>query len=704
MLISSAAFAQTNKQISYPPTVGTKVTDSYFGTVVPDPYRWLENDTAANVKDWVKKENVVTHNYIDSIPFRKNLESRLKDLYNYTRVGSPFREGEYYFFSKNEGGLQNQSVIYYQKGLDGTPTVFLDPNTLSKDGTTAASLLGFSSDHKTCCVSIQRAGSDWQELYVMDVPSAKFLSDTVKWVKFSGAAFYKDGFYYSRFDAPVKGKEYSSEDNSQKVFYHKIGDKQENDELIFEDKTHPKRYLGADITEDERFLVIDASEGTSGTEIWVKDLTTGQKVFSKILPGFDNDFSIINNIDDKLLVFTNANAKNFQLVLVDPLKPEQANWKKIIPETNDLLQSVTTAAGKIFATYLKDVSNHVYQYDMNGKMEREISLPGIGNAGGFGGKKDEPVIFYSFTSFNYPTTIFKYDFKTGTSTVWRKPEVKFIPADFEVEQVVYPSKDGTGIHMFIVHKKGMKLDGNNPCYLYGYGGFNISIQPAFSLNIIPFLENGGIYCVANLRGGGEYGESWHQAGMLLNKQNVFDDFIAAAEYLITQKYTSASKLAIGGRSNGGLLVGAAMTQRPDLFKVAIPGVGVMDMLRYHKFTIGWGWAVEYGSSDDSINFKNLYKYSPLHNLKKGVQYPATLVTTADHDDRVVPAHSFKFAATLQANGVGTNPYLIRIETNAGHGSSGSGAVSKVIPEQADVWSFIMYNLGMNPIFSDVSHK
>ena len=697
LLIAMQTKAQPSGHIQYPQTVGTKVTDNYFGTLVPDPYRWMENDTAAAVKDWVRKENTVTRTYIDSIPFRKDLENHLKDLYNYARISAPFHSGDYYFYSKNDG-LQNQAVIYYQHGAAGTPSVFLDPNTLSADGTTAASILSFSSDHKYAAINVQRAGSDWQEVYVMDVASAKFLSDTLHWVKFSGAAFYKDGFYYSRYDAPVKGKEFSNENDYQKIYYHKIGTPQSQDVLVYADLMHPKRYFGASVTEDERFLVIDASEGTSGNETWVKDLSDPNGQYLRVFPGFEHDFSTVTNLGGMILGLTNLNAKNFQLVLVDPRNPDPTHWKVVIPETKDLLQSVTAAGGHLFATYLKDVSSHVYQYSNEGVLEHEIVLPGIGNCTGFDGHRADADVFYSFTSYNYPTTIFKYTVSTGVSEVWRKPEVKFNPEDFEVKQVFYPSKDGTKIPMFLVYKKGLQLNGNNPTYLYSYGGFNISIQPTFSVNIIPFLENGGVYASANLRGGGEYGEAWHEAGMLLKKQNVFDDFIAAAEYLIQEKYTSSSKLSIAGRSNGGLLIGAVMTQRPDLFRVAIPGVGVMDMMRYHKFTIGWGWAVEYGSSDSAKFVKYLLGYSPLHNLKKGVSYPATLVTTADHDDRVVPAHSFKFTATLQNDGAGPNPYLIRIETNAGHGSAGSGAVSKIIPEQADVWSFIMYNLGMKPQF------
>jgi prolyl oligopeptidase len=603
------------------------------------------------------------------------------------------REGDYYFFSKNDG-LQNQSVIYYQKGLDGAPEVFLDPNKMSSDGTAAVSLLGFSKDKKYVAYAINQSGSDWQNIFVMEVATKKQLDDKLEWVKFSGASWKKDGFYYSRYDAVGKGHELSQKNEYHKIYFHKLGDAQSKDELVYEDKTKPLRYYGAQTTEDERFLIIYISEGTDGTECVYKDLNAGDKTFKKFFEGFRYNCEVLNNDGDRLLARTDDGAENYRVVSIDPKNPAKENWKDIIPENkNNLLQSSATAGGKIFATYLQDVATHVYQYDYSGKQEREITLPSLGTASGFGGDKDDKISFYTFTSFTYPPTIYKYDIATGKSDIWRKSDVKFNPDDYETKQVFYPSKDGTKIPMFIVHKKGIVLDGNNPTLLYAYGGFNISLEPNFSTSRLILLENGGIYALANLRGGGEYGEKWHEAGKLLKKQNVFDDFIAAAEYLIKEKYTSSEKLAIQGGSNGGLLIGACMTQRPELYKVCFPAVGVMDMLRYHKFTVGWGWAVEYGSSDSLVHFNNLYKFSPLHNIKE-VNYPATMVTTADHDDRVVPAHSFKFISTLQEKNKSSNPTLIRIDVKAGHGAG--KPTSKIIDEQTDIWSFMFYNMGVEP--------
>ncbi len=685
----------TSEKLTYPITAKSDQVDDYFGVKVSDPYRWLENDTAEDVKKWVTEENKVTFGYLEKIPFRNKIKERLTDIFNYPKYSNPFRAGEYYFFSKNDG-LQNQSVIYYQKGLDGKPEVFLDPNTMSSDGTAAVSLLGFSKDKKYVAYAINQSGSDWQTIYVMEVATKKLMSDKLEWVKFSGASWKNNGFYYARYDAPPKGKEFSQKNEYHKIYYHRLGDTQDKDVLVYENKDKPLRYYGASVTEDERFLIIYVSEGTDGTEMYYKDLQSNQKDFGLLFAGFQDNYSVINNIGDKLLVQTDAGAPNQRVILVDPKNPKKENWKDVIPEKPELLESAATGGGKLFVSYLKDVTTHVYQYSLEGNLEHEIALPALGTAFGFSGDKEDALIFYTFTSFTYPPTIYKYDIASGKSDIWQKSDVKFNPDEYQTKQVFYNSKDGTKVPMFLVYKKGIKLDGNNPTLLYGYGGFNISLTPSFSTSRLILLENGGIFVMANIRGGGEYGEKWHNEGKLLKKQNVFDDFIAAAEYLIKEKYTSSSKLAIQGGSNGGLLVGACMLQRPDLYRVAFPAVGVMDMLRYHKFTVGWGWAVEYGSSDSLENFKNLYAYSPLHNIKEGVEYPATMVTTADHDDRVVPAHSFKFIATLQERYKGNRPQVIRIDVKAGHGAG--KPTSKIIEEQADIWSFMFYNMGITPIY------
>lgn len=678
-------------QIIYPATKKVNQTDDYFGTKIDDPYRWLEFDTAADTKEWVKAENKVTFDYLGKIPFRDKIKSQLLDLNNYPKYSSPIKAGEYYFFYKNDG-LQNQSVIWYQKGMNGTPEIFLDPNTYSSEGTVAIGLVGFNKDKKYVAISINKAGSDWQEIKVMEVATKKELSDKLEWVKFSGAAWQGNGFYYSRYDAPAKGKEFSNKNENHKVYYHKLGDPQDKDKLIYTDPAHPLRYYGAGVTEDERFLFINVSEGTYGTEILYKDLVSHDKdIFRVLFKGFQNEYGIIDNVDDKILAITDNKASNKRVILVDPNHPEESNWKVVVEEKKELLEGVGTGGGKMFLSYLKDATTRVYQYDYNGKLERDITLPGNGTAAGFGGEKKDQEMFYTYTSFNYPPTIFRYDIKSGKSELFRKTELKFNPDDYESNQVFFTSKDGTKVPMFIVHKKGLELNGKNPTLLYGYGGFNISLTPNFSPSRIAFMNNGGVYVMVNLRGGGEYGEEWHKAGMLNHKQNVFDDFISAAEYLISQKYTSSQYLAIQGGSNGGLLVGAVMTQRPDLFKVAFPQVGVLDMLRFHKFTVGWGWVVEYGSSDKKEDFDNLIKFSPLHNIKS-ISYPATMVTTADHDDRVVPAHSFKFIATLQQWNAGPNPVLIRIETNAGHGAG--KPISKAIDEIADIYAFMFYNMGL----------
>jgi len=690
--LAFAACRKSAERLSYPTTKKVGQVDDYFGTKVADPYRWLEDDNAPDVKEWVQAENAMTFGYLGKIPYREKIKQRLTEIFNYPRYSSPFRAGEYYFFYKNDG-LQNQSVCYIQKGLDGTPEVFFDPNALSPDGTVRLGIVSISRDGRYVALSRGEAGSDWSEIRVMEIATKKELPDRVQWVKFSGAAWQGNGFYYSGYDKPAPGQELKAKNEFQKIFFHKLGGPQATDALVYEDKEHPLRYLGAGTTEDEKFLFLTVSEGTSGNELYVKDLTRKNAKFDPLVTGFENDSAPVDAVGDKILVYTNIDAPNFRVVLVDSKSPVKDKWQTVIREKPEVLSGATATGGYLFCNYLKDANTKVSQHDLAGAFIREIELPALGTADGFGGKRDEKVLFYIFTSFTYPPTIYRYDPASGRSEVFRKSEVKFDPADFETKQIFYASKDGTKVPMFIVHKKGLTLDGTNPTYLTAYGGFNISEQPSFSPSYLLLLENGGVFALANIRGGGEYGEAWHKAGMLLNKQNVFDDFIAAGEYLIRERYTSKDRLAIAGGSNGGLLVGAAMTQRPDLFKVALPAVGVMDMLRFHKFTVGWGWAVEYGSSDNEKDFKNLYAYSPLHNIRPGVCYPATLVTTADHDDRVVPAHSFKFAATLQEMQACANPVIIRIETRSGHGSSN---LSKAIDALTDTWSFMFVNMGVTP--------
>jgi prolyl oligopeptidase len=674
----------------YPESIRENVTDNYFGTDINDPYRWLENDTASSVMKWVDAQNDITFDYLSHIPYREQIRKRLTEIWNYPKYSSPFKEGEWYYFFKNDG-LQNQSVLYRQKGLDATPEIFLDPNTLTADGTASLASITFSKDHKLCAIGIAQSGSDWNEIVVMDVTTKQYLNDKIEWVKFSGATWQGNGFYYSRYDEPAKGKAYSNQNEFMKIYFHKIGTPQQQDELIYEDKAHPLRYFNAAITEDERFMLIYVSEGTHGNEILIKDLNKDEKTFRTLFKGFENNYAVVDNIGDRILATTDKGSPKYRLIELDPTKPEEKNWKTIVAESDDLLEGVSYWNGKLFLSYLKDASTRLFRANADGSGKEEIILPGIGTASLIGGKKEDTEAFYTFTSFTNPGEIYRYELTSGKSTLFRKTEVGFNTDQFETKQVFYSSKDGTKIPLFIIHKKGIKLDGNNPTLLYGYGGFNISLTPSFSISRIYFLEQGGVYAIANLRGGGEYGEEWHKAGMLEKKQNVFDDFIAAAQYLIDEKYTSTEKLAINGGSNGGLLVGACMTQRPDLFKVAIPAVGVLDMLRYHKFTIGWGWAGEYGSSDLAKQFDFLIKYSPLHNVKEGVNYPATMIMTADHDDRVVPAHSFKFAAELQAKQKKAgNPILIRIDKKAGHGAG--KPTTKLIDDATDFWSFVLWNL------------
>jgi prolyl oligopeptidase len=680
-------------QFTYPPTKKVDVNDNYFGTTIADPYRWLEDDNSEETKNWVQQQNVVTSTYLSGIPYRDKVKSRLAVLWNYPKYGSPRKEGSYYYFSKNDG-LQNQSILYRQAGLNAEPEVFLNPNQFSGDGTVALSGTTFSKTAKFLAYQIARSGSDWQEAVIMDLSTQKLIDDTIKWIKFSGIAWKGDeGFYYSRYPVPDATTKLSKQNQYHKVYYHRIGTLQSQDQLIYEDNEHPLRNVGADLTDDGRFLIISTTEGTSGNELWVKDLTNAKDNYINLVSGFKTDPDVVDSYGNFLLVKTNQDAPNFKVVLVDPNQSSANNWKTIIPEQPEVLQSVGTGGGYLFCSYLKDASTRVLQYTYEGKLVREIKLPGIGTASGFGGKRSDKSFFYTFTSYTYPPTIFSYDIASGVSTLFRKTETAFNSEAYETKQVFFTSKDGTRVPMFITGKKGFSLNGNNPVLLYGYGGFNLPQTPGFSISNAFWLEQGGLYVVVNLRGGSEYGEAWHQAGMLAKKQNVFDDFIGAAEYLIQNNYTRNNLIAIRGGSNGGLLVGACMTQRPDLFKVALPAVGVMDMLRYHLFTIGWAWAVEYGRSDKADQFPYLLKYSPLHTLKQGTHYPATLITTADHDDRVVPAHSFKFAARLQEAHQGANPVLIRIETKAGHGAG--KPTSKQIEEAADIWSFTMHNLGLS---------
>ena len=688
-----AANGQTAQpQLTYPETAKTDVVDTYFGTSVPDPYRWLENDTSAQTAAWVAAQNKVTGEYLSKIPFRGALLRRLTAVADYEKIGAPAKKHGKYYFYKNDG-LQNQSVLYVQNSLDGEARVMLDPNKLSADGTVALTGTSFSHDGKYMAYTISRSGSDWTEIYVIDTESGQTLDDHIVWAKFTGAAWHGDGFYYSAYDAPEAGKEYSNVNENHKIYYHKLGTPQSADRLVYENKAYPKRFYSASVSDDETLLFVYESGDGAGNALYVKDLTKPDAPLTAMATDMRYQYYPVETIDGKTYIFTNYGAPKGRIMATTAAKPAQKDWTEVVAEGQSVLSGVQVIGGKLLLTYDKDVANHAYLYSLDGKMEHEVKLPGLGSVG-FSGDKDDRECFFTFTSFTIPGAVYRYDIGQNTYSLLRAPKVDFDNDGFVTEQVFYPSKDGTRIPMFLTYKKGLKRDGRNPVYLYGYGGFNISLNPGFSSSRIPFLESGGIYAQANLRGGGEYGEEWHQAGTKMRKQNVFDDFIAAAEWLIKNGYTGKDKIAIVGGSNGGLLVGACMTQRPDLFRVAVPQVGVMDMLRYHKFTIGWNWASDYGTSDDSKEmFEYLKSYSPLHNLKKGTRYPATLVTTADHDDRVVPAHSFKFAATLQECNDGTHPTLIRIDSKAGHGAG--KPMSKVLEEQADIYGFIMYNLGMN---------
>ncbi|MEO4004095.1 prolyl oligopeptidase family serine peptidase [Flavobacterium sp. CAU 1735] len=687
--------AQTSKgpvKLKYPDTRKTETNDTYFGTNVKDPYRWLEDDRSAETAAWVKAENEVTYKYLSQIPFRDALKARLEKLWNYEKISAPFKEGNYTYYTKNNG-LQNQSVIY-RKDASGKEEMFLDPNTFSKDGTTSLGGLDFSRDGSKVAYSISEGGSDWRKVIIMDAITKKIIEDTLLDVKFSGVSWKgNDGFYYSSYDKPT-GSELSAKTDQHKLYYHKLGTSQKDDKVVF-GLDQKRRYVGGSVTEDDKYLVITAANSTSGNELYVKDLSNPNSPLITILDNFNSDSYIMENEGGKLYIMTNLNAPNRRIVTTDISNPKPENWKDFIAETENVL-TPSIGAGYFFANYMKDAVSVTKQYDYNGKLIREVQLPGVGTASGFGGKKEVKTLYFYFTNYTTPGTIYSYDPKTGKSEIYQKPKVDFNSEDYTSKQVFYTSKDGTKIPMIITYKKGTKLDGKNPTILYGYGGFNASLTPSFSISNAVWLESGGIYAVPNLRGGGEYGKKWHDAGTKLQKQNVFDDFIAAAEYLIANKYTSKDFLAIRGGSNGGLLVGATMTQRPDLMKVALPAVGVMDMLRYHTFTAGAGWAYDYGTAEDNKEmFDYLKGYSPVHNVKKGVQYPATLVTTGDHDDRVVPAHSFKFAAELQEKQTGSNPVLIRIDVNAGHGAGKSVAAS--IQESVDIFAFTLYNMGIKSL-------
>lgn len=693
--MSFAMNAQTDKNnsaLKYPATKKGEVKDTYFGTTINDPYRWLEDDRSAETGEWVKAQNEVTFSYLEKIPYRDALKQRMEKLWNYERISAPFKEGDYTYYYKNNG-LQNQSVLY-RKDKAGKEEVFLDPNTFSKDGTTSLGGINFTKDGKVLAYSISEGGSDWRKVFVMDAETKKIIGETLTDVKFSGIAWKgNEGFYYSSYDKP-QGSELSAKTDQHKLYYHKLGTSQKQDKLIF-GESQKRRYIGAYVTEDARYLVISAANSTSGNELYIQDLSKLNSKIVTVVDNFNTNSSVLDNQGTKLIIATNYNAPNNKLVTVDATNPQQKNWKDLIAETENVL-SASKGGGYIFATYMKDAVSAVKQYDYNGKPVRDITLPGIGSAGGFGGKKEEKVLYYSFTNYIAPGTIYAYNAETGKSEVYQKPKVDFDTDKYESKQVFYTSKDGTKVPMIITHKKGIALNGKNPTILYGYGGFNVSLTPAFSIANAVWMENGGVYAVPNLRGGGEYGKKWHDAGTKQQKQNVFDDFIAAAEYLIANKYTSSDYLAVSGGSNGGLLVGATMTQRPDLMKVALPAVGVLDMLRYHTFTAGAGWAYDYGTAEDSKEMFNYLKgYSPVHNVKKGTKYPATMVTTGDHDDRVVPAHSFKFAAALQEAQAGPNPVLIRIGVKAGHGAGKS--ITQTIQEYTDIQAFTLYNMGVKEL-------
>ncbi len=680
-----------NQQLDYVLTEKGDLVDQYFSISVPDPYRWLEDDNSPQTKEWVRQQNVLTNSYMENIGFRDDVRNRLEQLYNYTKYSAPFKEGSNYFYYKKEG-LQNQSVLYKSSSIQDEGEVFLDPNQLSDDGTVAISTISVNKDGTLFAYAKSVAGSDWKTLHVKDIETGDDLSDLIEWAKFTGIAWYGNGFYYGAYPQPEEGDELSSSNEQMTIFYHEIGTAQTDDRIIYREEDQPKKYFGANVTDDEKFLIITGGLGTSGNDVKVKDLSQTGTSFVTVKSDMDSDAYVIGNVNDELFMLTNHNAPNMRVVKFSLDQPN--NWVDVIPEGDIVISSVSLTGGQLFVRYTEDVKHNVYTYDYDGNKTGQVELPGQGTVSGFSGKIDDKEVFYTFTSLTQPRSIYRYDVASGESSIFKEPQLDFDAESYETTQVFYPSKDGTKIPMYIVHKKGIELDGNNPTWLYAYGGFDSAIMPRFNSLLVSWLEQGGVYALANIRGGSEYGSDWHNGGRLLNKQNCFDDFISAAEYLIGENYTSTSKLAVNGRSNGGLLVGAVMTQRPDLFGVCIPAVGVLDMLRYEEFTIGYAWASDYGTVKEEEHFNNLYSYSPLHNVKDGQSYPPTMIITADHDDRVVPAHSFKYTARLQEAHTGNHPILIRVDVNSGHGSG--KPTSKILDEWADVYSFTMYNLGVQP--------
>jgi prolyl oligopeptidase len=701
-VIAALAISCGNKnfkkiELNYPETKKVDQMDKYFGTEVADPYRWLENDTAQEVEEWVKKQNELTFGYLAQIPFRDQIRERLTKLWDYPKISAPYLKGDKYFYYKNDG-LQNQSVLYYKTDLDGEEIMLLDPNELSDDGTVSLAATSVSEDGKYIAYAISRGGSDWREIYVRNIETLEDTNDEIKWVKFSGISWFNDGFFYSRYPAPDKGKELSAVNENSKIYYHKIGTPQSEDVLIYEDTNNPQWGFSAGVTDDNKYMIISVTESTSGNAFYFRALDKEKAKVEKVVENFENDFYVVDHIDGKFFVITNYEAPKYKLIAIDVDDYEKDNWVDVIPETEGVLESVNIFEDKIIARLMIDAHSVVKVYDIKGEFLYDVDLPVLGSVSGFGGKRDHKETFFTVTSFTTPATVYRYDIENNSYELYQESQIDFEAADYETKQVFYKSKDGTKVPMFIVHKKGIALDGSNPTLLYGYGGFNVSLTPYFSVVRLAWLEQGGVFAMANLRGGGEYGEDWHKAGILTKKQNVFDDFIAAAEFLIDNKYTKPERLAIQGGSNGGLLVGAVINQRPDLFAVALPAVGVMDMLRYHLFTIGRYWATDYGTSEQSEEmFEYLYAYSPLHNIKADLEYPAVMVTTADHDDRVVPAHSFKYIATLQEKHTGEAPVLIRIETKAGHGAG--KPTDKIIQEYADLYAFTFYNLKFTPLFN-----
>lgn len=698
LIVFSICFSSCSKSgIDYPDTNKVDQVDNYFGVNVEDPYRWLEDDKSVETGEWVKAENLVTNNYLAKIPYREKIKDRLTELYNYETIESPLKVGEMYFYFKNDG-LQNQPVLYMQKSKGTEPVVLIDPNKLSEDGTVAMDKkISISGNGKYIAYQISKAGSDWHEIFVKEIETGKELSDHINWVKFSNIAWFKDGFYYSRFPEINEDEALSGMNKSHKIYYHKLGTPITDDKIVFENKDYPLRYYTAEVSSDEKYLFVYETESTSGNNLYVKNLQKKDD-FVKLTTGFNYEYKVIDQLGDNLYVLTNFNAPKYKLVRINVNSLDVGNWIDVLPEKKDILSECVLAGEKIIASYMKDVKTELELYNIKGDYLNNIELPTLGSVRDINSSVKSNEVYYTFESFTVAPTIFKYDVENNTGEVYFEPSVDFDASMYETTQVFYPGKDGIKIPMFIVHKKGLKLNGENPTLLYAYGGFNVSYLPYFKEDRLVWLENDGVFALANIRGGGEYGENWHKAGIRLNKQNVFDDFIAASEYLIQEKYTSPEKLAVQGGSNGGLLIGAVINQSPELYKVAFPEVGVMDMLRFHEFTIGWLWVDEYGSSEDSIHFENLYNYSPLHNIKKNINYPAVMVITADHDDRVVPAHSFKYIATLQEKYKGGNPVLIRIQTNAGH--SAGKPISMKIDEAADKWSFAFYNMEVTPVYSD----